>query len=226
MPAAGLTQAEAIAKARQYLETYNQAMRAQLAAELNTYAGDIDAVIAALKPVAPTAVQYGYSGEQHFTVPELQSQYWADQLYYYVPSSYNPSQPTGLFIGLHGGGAGSSREAARGIVDPASGYAAYGYTLYIPDSPYIAVGPSAPWSDTNDLRWQMAGAEQYIAAVIRESQTRFNIDPNRIVISGVSMGGTGAYAMGLRMADRFAAVQPIGRNVGTGLLEGWPGDAV
>jgi hypothetical protein len=55
----------------------------------------------------------------------------------------------------------------------------------------------------------MAGVEQYIAAVIKESQTRFNIDPNRIVISGMSMGGTGAYAIGLRMADRFAAVQPM-----------------
>ena len=79
--AAGLTQAEAISKARQYLATSNQTTRAQLAAELNTYAGDIDAVIAALKPVAPTAVQYGFSGQQHFTVPELQPQYWADQLY-------------------------------------------------------------------------------------------------------------------------------------------------
>jgi predicted esterase len=174
---------------------------------LSTYAGDIDLIISALQPVAPRSFPVGYSSLQHFSVPELKEKYPDDHLYYYVPGSYSPDRPTGLLIALHGGGAGTSRESARGTVDPGSGAMAYGYTLYLPNSPYIAVGPSAPLSTTDDARWNMEGTDEYIAAVITESQHRFAIDPNRIVLTGISMGGIGAYALGLRMADRFEAVQ-------------------
>ena len=129
---AAFTQQEIITRCRMYLAAADPAVRAQLAQEISTYTGNIDVIVSALQPAAPRDFLLGYSGLQHFSVPELNEKYPDDHLYYYVPRSYSPDRPTGLLIALHGGGAGTSREAARGTVDPDSGAMAYGYSFISP----------------------------------------------------------------------------------------------
>jgi hypothetical protein len=47
-------------------------------------------------------------------------------------------------------------------------------------------------------------AEEYVAAVIDECVYRYNIDTNRVVLGGISMGAYGAYDLCQRLADRIA----------------------
>ncbi|MCE9544698.1 MAG: alpha/beta fold hydrolase, partial [Planctomycetia bacterium] len=70
----------------------------------------------------------------------------------------------------------------------------------------IAVGPSAPWDESTPLRWCVRDSEQYLADVILECKSRFNIDPDRVFLMGHSMGGFGAYHHIQRSPDRFAGV--------------------
>jgi hypothetical protein len=70
----------------------------------------------------------------------------------------------------------------------------------------VTVGPSAPWHPETSYRWCVPEAGEYLADVIEECKSRFNIDPVRVFLLGHSMGGFGAYHFALREPDRFAAV--------------------
>jgi predicted esterase len=191
--------------ARDYVEAREPARRAAIAQELDAFAGDIDRCLAALRPTPPRDVPHGLSGLQHFTVPGLKERYPEDHLYYAVPRSYDPARPTGLLIFMHGGGGTTRREAAASVFSKErKNLAALG--PFVDDLPYVTVSPSAPWNERSSDRWGLDTAEEYLAAVITESEHRFAIDPDRIVLAGFSMGAMGAYHLGPRMADRFAAV--------------------
>src|SRR5262249_10273785 len=55
--------------------------------------------------------------------------------------------------------------------------------------------------------------------VILECKHRFNIDPNRVLLLGHSMGGFGAYQQALQSPDRYAAIIS---NSGSWNLGYWP----
>jgi predicted esterase len=127
-----------------------------------------------------------------------------------VPPNYTPKEPHGLIVFLHGGGATTGRRAPR-------------VTLNYPDegvrerdsnqlgtvfnaANLVAVGPSAPWNENSYYRWCLRESDEYIADVIRECQSRFNIDPDRVILLGHSMGGFGAYQHAMRQPDRFSTV--------------------
>ena len=58
---------------------------------------------------------------------------------------------------------------------------------------------------------------------IAETQELYNIDPARIYLSGVSMGGMGSWTIGLRYPGFFAAVAPISGQ--TDMFRWWKGRA-
>ena len=51
--------------------------------------------------------------------------------------------------------------------------------------------------------------EQDVLQVLREVQRLYSIDPDRIYLTGGSMGGWGAWNIGLRCPDMFAALAPV-----------------
>ena len=51
--------------------------------------------------------------------------------------------------------------------------------------------------------------EQDVLRVIDEMRLRFGADTNRVVLSGLSMGGLGVWCLGARWADRFNALLPL-----------------
>lgn len=111
--------------------------------------------------------------------------------YYAVlpPLDYDPEKGYGLILTLHGAGV-----EAWDLVDS--------YTQK--DWAFIA----AP---TNRRRfgfdWQDWGRLDAIE-VLREIETGYRIDPNRIWLTGHSMGGHGVWTVGLAHPDRFAALAP------------------
>ena len=60
----------------------------------------------------------------------------------------------------------------------------------------------------NNTGYQGIG-ELDVLKSVEEARRRFNIDPNRIYLMGVSMGGGGTWYMGTRHPDLFAAIGPI-----------------
>jgi acetyl esterase/lipase len=61
-----------------------------------------------------------------------------------------------------------------------------------------------------------------VLATIRQVRQAFNIDPDRLYLSGVSMGGMGAWNIALRHPGMFAAVTPMCGQTDMFRWWGWP----
>ncbi len=142
---------------------------------------------------------------QNFTHPTLNKSYQDRILHFYIPPFYQSSKPIGLFIFLHGGGATTSSEDAKlAVVSPRENKRSYRLLNLANVANVIIASPTAPWDNTTPLRWNQAQVDDYISAVILESQFRFNIDKLRIFLGGHSMGGFGAMGLSQKFADRLA----------------------
>ena len=117
----------------------------------------------------------------------------------YVPSGYTPSESWPVILFLHGAGERGSdglKQTAVGI-GPAIRLDPRRY-------PAIVVLPQAP----SDSLWTGVPARSAMAALDR-TMGEFSIDPDRVYLTGLSMGGHGAWYLADRHPDRFAAVVPI-----------------
>ena len=69
--------------------------------------------------------------------------------------------------------------------------------------PFIVVSPQCPvqtwWTEMLDP----------LVALLDEIQSKYAVDPNRVYLTGLSMGGFGSWALGCRNPERFAAIAPI-----------------
>lgn len=70
-----------------------------------------------------------------------------------------------------------------------------------PDFPFIVISPQCPEMED----W----SSSMLNALLDEVQETHAIDPDRIYLTGLSMGGFATFRLGLRHADRFAAIAPI-----------------
>lgn len=70
-----------------------------------------------------------------------------------------------------------------------------------PDFPFILVSPQCPDGET----W----SDDVLLALLEEVQSRHRVDPARVYLTGLSMGGYGTWSLGLRYPERFAAIAPI-----------------
>ena len=67
--------------------------------------------------------------------------------------------------------------------------------------PFIIIAPQCPAGEL----WQNGPLLQLLHQVER----KFTVDPNRVYLTGISMGGYGAWQLGLRHPGKFAALVPI-----------------
>ena len=105
-----------------------------------------------------------------------------------------PADGRSLFISMHGGGNTSDRMN--------DGQWRNQVRLYSPkEGVYLA--PRAPWNDWN--MWFKEGLDALFDAVISTAVVMENVNPDKVYIMGYSAGGDGAYRIGPRMADRWAA---------------------
>ena len=125
-----------------------------------------------------------------------------------IPAGYNPDKPIRLDVVLHGStnatGIGELL-FVRGhdVGDTGAGVA--------PDNPFIEVHPMGRLGE-NAYRFEgETDVYEAIEAVCRS----YNIDRSRIVLRGSSLGGVGAWQLGLKRPDRFVAVGPAAGPVDT-----------
>ena len=184
--------------ARAYLASHQEAERAALREELDSYTGDFGEVVEALKPKLPDKPETGWILSREFRASKFAGKHPEQPLTLYVPPDYDPAKAHGLLIWLHGGGQGrgdhgrhfhDNNPAANELFETCGRIVCY---------------PSAPPHDRSWARWQLPEADDYLADVIEELEHFYNIDPNNMVLGGHSMGGMGSYHMSQRFADRFA----------------------
>ena len=125
----------------------------------------------------------------------------------YLPSAYDGQQALPLLVLLHGTGGDQTKyfdaETYRNGI----------YRTEAEQRGMVLLCPLG--TDRNGLPTEWRGeAEINVLGAIADVQARFRIDPERIVCSGQSMGGTGTTYLCCRYPDLFAAGVPLASEYG------------
>src|SRR6267142_6958548 len=112
-----------------------------------------------------------------------------------VPPNYDPARRYQVRFQLHGGVGGRTTNEPRGTGE--IGALAGAEQFYV--LPYSWI--EAPW-------W---GDDQVLnlSAIVDDLKRTYNIDENRVVVAGVSDGGTGAYYIAMRETTPYASFLPL-----------------
>ena len=125
------------------------------------------------------------SGERKYTV--------------YVPTNYDGSKPVPAVLFLHGSGERGDDGIQGGQIGLGAAILAH------PDRfPAIAVLPQASktWAaDSDDAKAALAALDDVVAT--------YKVDPNRIALTGLSMGGAGTWSVAAANPGKFSAIVPI-----------------
>jgi predicted peptidase len=134
----------------------------------------------------------------------------------YVPAAYSREIRWPVILYLHGAG----ERGSDGLFQTAIGLGA-ALRANVSRFPAIIVFPQAP----KDSVWAGIPADVAMAALQR-TQDEFSTDSARVYLTGLSMGGNGAWSLAYRFPGRFAAVAPICGWVVTGPSIGRPSPVV
>jgi predicted peptidase len=130
----------------------------------------------------------------------------------YLPKSYSAKgEPVPLIIFLHGSGErGSDLNKVKAWGPPA-------IAEKDPAFPFMVVSPQAP-----DGEWWHA---HLLKGMIDEVLAKYNVDRSRVYLTGLSMGGYGAWDLAINYPNYFAAIAPIcggGNTIRIGQLKNVP----
>lgn len=115
-----------------------------------------------------------------------------------IPRGYSADKPVPLVLALHfavpgGNAAGAGRDLLQILIGPA--FAQLGAIIIAPDS------VRGDWSSPDN--------ESAVNALLDMVEGRYPVDKKRIVVTGYSMGGAGAWHFGQKFPERFSAVIPV-----------------
>ncbi|MBN1360792.1 MAG: prolyl oligopeptidase family serine peptidase [Sedimentisphaerales bacterium] len=116
----------------------------------------------------------------------------------YLPQGYGEKdQKWPLMMFLHGAGErGSNLELVKKHGPPK-------LIEQGQDLPFIVVSPQCPSGE-----WWPEKTETLVA-LLDEVQSKYAVDPNRVYLTGLSMGGYGTWALACAHPERFAAIVPV-----------------
>lgn len=120
---------------------------------------------------------------------DLQGDVWA-----FVPEDYDPARPWPLVVALHGGSGAGRAFLWSWLRDARSSGA-------------ILLAPTALGST-----WALAGEDvdtPNLDRLVAYAQQRWTIDAGRVLLTGLSDGGTFSYVSGLEAASPFTHLAPI-----------------
>jgi len=114
---------------------------------------------------------------------------------FYLPENYNSSEKFPLVLFLHGAGErGADLEKVK----------VHGPPKLIENGknfPFIVVSPQCP----ENQWWSL----EVLDALLNDITDNYNVDENRIYVTGLSMGGFGTWDLSIKYPNRFAAIAPI-----------------
>ena len=115
----------------------------------------------------------------------------------YVPQDYDESQQYPFILFLHGSGEAGTRldllkvQVIPKLIEEGEEY------------PFIIASPQLNYNESWDSKVDV------LANFITHLESEFPIDPDRIYVTGLSLGGSGAWVFALRHPDVPAAVVPM-----------------
>lgn len=113
----------------------------------------------------------------------------------YLPKDYDAKESWPLLLFLHGSGErGDDLELVKVHGPPK--LVAEGK-----DFPFIVVSPQCP----KEQSWEA----YQLRALLDDLESRYKVDPDRIYVTGLSMGGFGTWQLAATTPNRFAAIAPI-----------------
>lgn len=116
----------------------------------------------------------------------------------YVPRDYTPEHPWPLVMFLHGAG----ERGEDGLMQTEVGIGTA--IRRNPERfPCIVLFPQCPL----EKFWDSVLPE--LDAMLAEAQQHYNIDPKRLYLTGISMGGYACFTWGADHAERWAAILPV-----------------
>jgi predicted peptidase len=116
---------------------------------------------------------------------------------HFLPQGYDAKSDKKwpMIFFLHGAGERGSDVWRVSVHGPAK------YIVQHSDFPFILISPQCP----DNATWN----DDALLALLDDVEKKFNVDTNRVYLTGLSMGGFGTWSLGMRHPDRFAAVAPI-----------------
>ncbi|MDE0958946.1 MAG: dienelactone hydrolase family protein, partial [Planctomycetota bacterium] len=113
----------------------------------------------------------------------------------FLPSFFEKGEPLPLMLFLHGAG-------ERGEdLDKVKQWGPPRFVPDRPDFPFIVVSPQCPKGQWWDI--------VLLTALIDQIEQTYPIDADRIVVTGLSMGGYGSWRLAAATPERFAAIAPV-----------------
>ncbi len=166
-----------------------------------------DTVITLLKSISfSEPEQRGIIREEQYCIDGITRPF-----YWYVPDCYDHTRATPLLVYLHGG---VGREH---IIEDAE--------TYVQESPFIPIAERYgyillfPLGQAGATWWDSVGVTNVLSAV-RSSKRRFNIDDNRVFMTGFSDGASGSFFFAMCHPTDFAAFLPLNGHPGVGSIDG------
>ena len=132
---------------------------------------------------------------------------------YFEPPGYDPQQSYPLILFLHGAGErGNNNQDQLG--NSANG------AMHLLDNENLAVQPVfmvAPQCPSGS--WWSGTTLRHALSAIDDIAAQYNIDPDRIYITGLSMGGMGTWSAVSQRPELFAAAVPMSGNGNTSFAD-------
>jgi len=126
----------------------------------------------------------------------------------FVPHDYKKDTPTPTILFLHGAGETKPKEGAKTKGTPKMPVeVGLGPAIKKREKtfPFLTIIPQAP-----RFGWG-AGSEgaKMALGILEQVEKEFSVDPKRIYLTGLSMGGMGTWSLAMAMPDKWAAIVPI-----------------
>jgi len=122
----------------------------------------------------------------------------------FVPHDYTPEKSWPLMLFLHGRGESITAETLRRKVGIGPAIARQETTF-----PFLVLCPQSL-----DMTWQ-ADTDDATRAIeiLGEVQKQYSVDPKRLYLSGLSMGGNGTWIVAAKHPEKWAAIVPMAAGV-------------
>ncbi len=118
-----------------------------------------------------------------------------------LPQGYaeDPSRRWPLIVFLHGSGERGT-EIERVKTNGLPQRLDEGFGL-----PAVVISPQCP----QDASWTDGWIVEGLDALIDDAMVRYRVDPRRVILTGLSLGGYGTWALGAAHPEKFAALAPV-----------------
>ncbi len=127
----------------------------------------------------------------------------------YIPSNYDPTRKTPLLIYLHGG------VSTKDFYSIEEDFMQNNYFIpYAEEQNWLML---FPYGNIDTSWWDLSGV-QNVQTQIRTLKTMYNIDDDRIFMTGFSDGGSGSFFIAMSSPDDIASFYPLNGFLSVGSL--------